>query len=91
MARCDALGAISDEPGRLTRTFHSPGMHRANQLVGAWMRDAGLTVREDEAFNLRGRWTASQRGAATLLLGSHLDTVRDAGKYPNRRAFLSAS
>ena len=90
MARCDALGAISDEPGRLTRTFHSPGMQRANELVGSWMRDAGLTVREDEAFNLRGKWATSQQGAATLLLGSHLDTVRDAGKYDGPLGVLAA-
>src|SRR5207249_6352683 len=52
MRRCDLLGAITDEPGRLMRTFHSPGMQRANQLVGEWMRKAGLSVREDAAFNL---------------------------------------
>lgn len=90
MARCDALGAISDEPGRLTRTFHSPGMQRANALVGSWMRDAGLAVREDEAFNLRGRWTAARKSAGTLLLGSHLDTVRDAGKYDGPLGVLAA-
>jgi allantoate deiminase len=81
MARCDRLGAISDERGRLTRSFHSPAMQRANALVGSWMREAGLDVREDAAFNLLGRWPSSRRGARTLLLGSHLDTVRDAGKY----------
>ena len=58
MRRCDELGAITDEPGRLTRTFHSPAMSRANALVGAWMREAGLDVREDAAFNLLGRWPA---------------------------------
>jgi allantoate deiminase len=90
MARCDALGAISDEPGQLTRTFHSPGMQRANALVGSWMRDAGLAVREDEAFNLRGRWAAAGKSAGTLLLGSHLDTVRDAGKYDGPLGVLAA-
>jgi allantoate deiminase len=90
MARCDALGAISDEPGRLTRTFRSPGMQRANGLVGSWMRDAGLAVREDAAFNLRGRWAASRQSTATLLLGSHLDTVPDAGKYDGPLGVLVA-
>lgn len=90
MTRCDALGAISDEPGRLTRTFHSRGMQRANELVGSWMRDAGLAVREDEAFNLRGRWAATRRSAGTLLLGSHLDTVRDAGQYDGPLGVLAA-
>jgi allantoate deiminase len=90
MARCDALGAISDEPGRLTRTFHSPAMQRVNALVGGWMRDAGLEVREDAAFNLIGRWPSPRRGARTLLIGSHLDTVRDAGKYDGPLGVMTA-
>ena len=90
MHRCDELGLITDEPGRLTRTFASPAMRRANQLVGAWMREAGLKVREDSAFNLLGRWNSAQRGAKTLLLGSHLDTVRDAGKYDGPLGILTA-
>ena len=75
---------------RLTRTFHSPAMQRANAQVGGWMREAGLEVREDAAFNLIGRWPAAQRGARTLLLGSHLDTVRDAGKYDGPLGVLVA-
>jgi allantoate deiminase len=90
MARCDRLGAISDEPGRLARSFHSPAMQRANALVGSWMREAGLEVREDAAFNLLGRWPSSTRGVRTLLLGSHLDTVRDAGKYDGPLGVLVA-
>jgi len=90
MRRCDELGAISEEPGRLTRTFASPAMRRATKLVGSWMRDAGLAVREDAAFNLLGRWSSARRGAKTLLLGSHLDTVRDAGKYDGSLGVLIA-
>ena len=88
--RCDELGKISDEPGKLTRTFASPAMRRANQLVGSWMREAGLQVREDAAFNLLGRWESKKRGAKTFLLGSHLDTVRDAGKYDGPLGVLTA-
>ena len=90
MQRADELGAISDEQGRLTRTFHSPAMQRANALVGSWMRDAGLEVREDAAFNLIGRWPCARAKAKTLLLGSHLDTVRDAGKYDGPLGVLIA-
>jgi allantoate deiminase len=81
MRRCDELGAISDDVGRLTRTFHSPAMQRANALVGSWMHAASLEVKEDAAFNLLGRWPCPNPKAKTLLLGSHLDTVREAGKY----------
>jgi allantoate deiminase len=90
MQRCDALGKISDEPGKITRTFASPAMRRANKLVGAWMREAGLQVREDAAFNLLGRWNSAKRGAKTFLLGSHLDTVRDAGKFDGPLGVLTA-
>ncbi len=90
MRRCAELGAISDEPGRLTRTFHSPAMQRANALVGRWMREAGLEVREDAAFNLIGRWPSAHPRAKSLLLGSHLDTVRDAGKYDGPLGVLAA-
>jgi allantoate deiminase len=90
LRRCDALGKISEEPGRLTRTFASSAMRRANKLVGSWMREAGMSVREDAAFNLLGRWDSAQRGAKTFLLGSHLDTVRDAGKYDGPLGVLAA-
>jgi len=75
------LGRITDEPGKLTRTFLSPAMRRANVQVGAWMREAGLNVREDTVGNLIGRLESPSPRAKTLLLGSHLDTVRDAGKF----------
>ncbi|MBW8864664.1 MAG: allantoate amidohydrolase [Verrucomicrobia bacterium] len=90
MRRCDELGTISEEPGRLTRTFASPTMRQANKLVGSWMNEAGLAVREDAAFNLLGRLDSALRGAKTLLLGSHLDTVRDAGKYDGPLGVLTA-
>src|ERR1041385_5729379 len=79
--RLDALSRISDEPGRLTRTFCSPAMRRANDLVASWMREAGMTVREDAIGNLIGNYRGSLPDAKVLLLGSHLDTVRNAGRF----------
>jgi allantoate deiminase len=90
MERIGALAEITDEPGRITRTFASPAMRRANKLVSTWMRAAGLTVREDAAFNLLGRWNSEHRHAKTFLIGSHLDTVRDAGKYDGPLGVLTA-
>lgn len=77
----DELGHITDEPGRLTRTFLSPGMEHANRLVGDCMHAAGLKTRVDSVGNLVGRLEGAKPGAKTLLLGSHLDTVRDAGRF----------
>ena len=77
----DELGAITDEPGRLTRTFLSPAMRRANARVGEWMSKSGLSVREDSVGNLIGRLDTPHSNARTLLLGSHLDTVVNAGRF----------
>jgi allantoate deiminase len=79
--RLDELGRISDDTGRLTRTFLSPAMERANLLVGRWMKEAGLAVREDDTGNLIGRLEGPTPSAKTFLLGSHLDTVRNAGRF----------
>jgi allantoate deiminase len=77
LERCDALARVSEEPTRLTRRFGTPAMKEANALVGGWMEEAGLAVREDPLGNLIGR-----RGdGPVLMLGSHLDTVVDAGRY----------
>ena len=79
MDRCDELATCSEEKGRLTRPFASDSMRRAHKHVREWMRQAGMTVTRDNVGNLRGRYEGS--GTRTLLLGSHLDSVRDAGKY----------
>ena len=72
------LGAISSEPGRLVRLFLTPEHRRAADLVAAWMRAAGLSVSEDALGTVRGRFGDAKR---RLLIGSHIDTVVDAGKY----------
>ena len=81
MDRCEILASYSEEPDRLTRRFATQAMRQVNEAVMAWMRSAGMTVERDGVGNLIGRYEANQMGAKTLLLGSHLDTVRDAGKY----------
>ncbi len=88
MRRCDELAECSEEPGAITRPFATEAMRRAHELVGGWMREAGLEVRRDNTGNLRGRLGAP--GAPTLLLGSHLDSVRDAGKYDGPLGVLLA-
>jgi allantoate deiminase len=81
MERCDTLGAISDEPERLTRQFAGEAMRRAHDAAAEWMREAGMAVRHDNIGNLHGRYEAAAPAKPTLILGSHLDTVRDAGRY----------
>jgi allantoate deiminase len=81
MEWCDILGSYSEEPDHLTRPFASAAMRQANEAVAQWMREAGMTVQQDAIGNLIGRYEARAAGAKTLLFGSHLDSVRDAGKY----------
>src|SRR6266496_722195 len=90
MTRINALAQISEDAGRLTRTFASPAMRRANELVGSWMRAAGMAVRVDGIGNLIGHYPAAQPDGKILLLGSHLDTVRDAGKFDGALGVLLA-
>ena len=83
-AMIDALATISADQGRLTRLYLSPEHKRAANLIGEWMRRAGLTVRMDAAATMHGSRAAAIEGPRArkrLLLGSHIDTVVDAGKY----------
>ena len=82
--RIEALGKISEVEGILTRTFCSDAMRKANKLVGGWMREAGMAVRVDAIGNLIGHFPGRKIKGSTekiLLIGSHLDTVRNAGKF----------
>ena len=79
MERCGRLATISEETGAITRPYGSRAMREANDVVAGWMRDAGMETREDALGNLIGFYEGA--GEKTLVLGSHLDTVRDAGRY----------
>ncbi|HWC96617.1 MAG TPA: Zn-dependent hydrolase [Candidatus Sulfopaludibacter sp.] len=77
VSRCRRLAECTEEPGRITRTFLSPPMHEVHSLVRGWMEEAGLRVRLDGAGNLRGVSGDGPR----LMIGSHLDTVPNAGAF----------
>lgn len=81
LARCADLDRISAHPVHLERTHLTPEHRRANDLAGQWMQEAGLRVWQDAAGNICGRREGRERGLPALLLGSHLDTVPDAGSF----------
>lgn len=81
MARCDTLARYSEDDFALTRTFLSEPMHGALQAVRGWLEEAGLKVHINAVGNIVGRRTAQDEDAPVLLIGSHLDTVRNAGRY----------
>jgi allantoate deiminase len=87
LARADELGAISEEPDRLVRRFATPALTQAADRVTGWMEDAGLTVRRDPVGNVIG---STGGGAPPLALGSHLDTVPNAGRYDGPLGVLVA-
>jgi allantoate deiminase len=87
--RIDALAAITDEEGIISRTFLSEAMLRANRMVAGWMREAGLTTSEDQMGNLLGQ-SQSRPGHSVFLLGSHLDSVRNAGRFDGPLGVLLA-
>jgi allantoate deiminase len=81
LARCDEVGSFSEDPGKITRTFLSEPMRRLCGRLTQWMEEAGLSVRLDGAGNLIGRYDGLKPELPVLVIGSHVDTVPDAGKY----------
>ncbi len=90
MAQAEELGAMTEVPGTVTRTFLTAQHRAAAHCVLAWMRDAGMEASIDAIGNVVGRYEGAQPGLPALLLGSHLDTVRDAGKYDGILGVLTA-
>jgi allantoate deiminase len=83
VARCDALGVApySDMAGGLYRGYLTPAYRAAQEALSGWMAEAGMAVSRDPAANLIGRYDGTDPVAPALLIGSHLDSVRDAGRY----------
>jgi allantoate deiminase len=90
MARLEAFADFTDEPRRLTRLFLSESHRRAAQAFIGWCGEAGLEAKIDAAGNVVARYQGKRAGAPALLLGSHIDTVRDAGKYDGNYGALAA-
>ena len=88
--RCEALARHSEQPDGLTRVFLSSEQRAVDELVLCWMREAGMEARLDAIGNCVGRYEATEPGRASLMLGSHLDTVRDAGKYDGMLGVVTA-
>jgi allantoate deiminase len=81
IARCRELALATEVPGQTTRTFLAPSMHQVHALLTGWMHAAGMTVRVDAAGNLRALLPAANPHAPRLLIGSHLDTIANAGAF----------
>ena len=81
LARCDELSRFSEAPDHLTRRFLTPPMRQVHECLSRWMGEAGLQVRIDAIGNVIGRRAGPAGVRTAFLVGSHVDTVPDAGKF----------
>jgi allantoate deiminase len=90
MARLDHLATFTEVPGQVTRTYLTPQLKAAGQQLIAWMEHAGMRAGFDAVGNVVGRYEGTDRSAPALLLGSHYDTVRNAGRYDGPYGIVAA-
>lgn len=81
LQRIRDLASVTDEPGIISRVYGTPAFKEAGRLLLSWMQQAGLEARTDVLVNIRGRWRCGKPAAKTLLIGSHYDTVVNAGAF----------
>jgi allantoate deiminase len=81
IAECKLIATMSEEPGRITRRFLTPPMHDVQAHLRTRMEALGMTVHVDAAGNLRGLWSPAGASGRRLILGSHIDTIPDAGAF----------
>jgi allantoate deiminase len=81
IAECRLIATMSEETGRTTRRFLTPPVAEVHRHFRARMLSLGMTVSVDAAGNLRGLWQPASSGGKRLVIGSHIDTVPDAGAF----------
>jgi allantoate deiminase len=81
IARCQMLARFSEDAGSIRRTFLSPPMRDCHREITGWLAPLGATSTIDAVGNLRMFYPAAELDAPCLLIGSHLDTVPNAGAY----------
>ncbi len=81
MALLDELARFTDEPGRLTRLYLSPAHRQAAEATLGLMRQAELEAGIDAAGSVVGRLAGRDPAAPAVLIGSHIDSVVDAGRF----------
>jgi len=79
--RLEILGTISDDDQCLSRFFGSPAHLKSRGVLIKWMQEAGMKVNCDNMGNIRGILHSPNRNAKHLVVGSHYDSVFDAGKF----------
>jgi allantoate deiminase len=81
IAECRDIAEMTEEPGRITRRFLTPPTHDVHRHLRVRMESLGMSVHLDAAGNLRALWNPANARGKRLLLGSHIDTVPNAGAF----------
>jgi len=81
MVECGRIATMTEEPGRITRRFLTPPVRAVHEYLRVRMQELGMQVHVDAAGNLRGLWQSQNASGKRLVMGSHIDTVPDAGAY----------
>lgn len=85
----DRLAEWSEQPAGLTCTYLSQPHRAVATQLRDWMRVSGMSAQTDAVANVVGRYVSDNPDARTLIVGSHYDTVRNAGKYDGRLGILA--
>jgi allantoate deiminase len=88
--RIERLASVSESRTALTRVFLTAEHRAAAELLLTWMREAGMAAHMDAIGNVVGRYEGASPKAPALLLGSHFDTVRNAGKWDGPLGVITA-
>jgi allantoate deiminase len=89
--RVGELAAITSRPNGCTRLAFSEELAAALDLFRGWLEPVGLRCEMDAAGNLSAVLPGTDPQSPRLLLGSHLDTVRDGGRWDGALGVLVAA
>src|SRR5258708_1142672 len=81
MEECACIAQMTEEPGRITRRYLTAPMRAVHSHLRKRMESLGMSVRVDAAGNLRGLWAPRESPGKRLIIGSHLDSVPNAGAF----------
>jgi allantoate deiminase len=90
LRQADVLAAFTEDPPGVTRTYLTPQHRQAGDCIAALMREAGMDASYDALGNVVGRYAADRPGAPVVMTGSHMDSVRNAGRYDGVFGILTA-
>jgi allantoate deiminase len=90
MAQADRLAQFTEDPPGVTRRYLTPQHKQAAEYLIELMREAGMTAGCDALGNVVGRYEAEPQNAPVMMTGSHMDSVRNAGKYDGLFGILTA-